>query len=330
MKRAAIKYTGSYIPELEVKNSHVESRLKENGYDVPEGLFAQVMGSETRYYAAETEQASDLAVAAAKKVLKQFPKEDVDLLIFAAACGDLIEPATANIVQSKLGLTCPVFDVKNACNSVVNAMQIADAFIQTGQYRNILIASGEKTSDSIKYDIKDHNDFKDRFASYSFGDAGFAALLTESNKEGFQYHNQISYGEHWPLCTIKGGGSMFPHEPSQLFFSGLTYELRNIFMKYAPEFINDCLKQADKKVDEIDLVCTHQVSNSTFDQLAQSIDCHIDKISRTFSMYGNTAATALPISLEHAIKNNEVGKGSTVMMVGLAAGINISVQLMTL
>lgn len=149
MKRAAIKYTGSYIPEYEVKNSHVESRLKENGYDVPEGLFAQVMGSETRYYAAETEQASDLAVAASKKVLKQFPKEDVDLLIFAAACGDLIEPATANIVQSKLGLTCPVFDVKNACNSVVNAMQIADAFIQTGQYRNILIASGEKTSDSI-------------------------------------------------------------------------------------------------------------------------------------------------------------------------------------
>ena len=331
MKKAAIKSLASYIPDRKIDNNFIESRLAKNGLHVPQGILKNTMGSVIRFYASEAEQASDLAASAACKILQNFPKEDVDLLIFAAACSDLAEPATANIVQAKIGLSCPAFDLKNACNSVMNAIEVACAFICLGHYKNILIASGEKTSVSVQLDVSDSTELRNRFASYSFGDAGFAILLGESEKgEGFEYHRQITYGEYWPLCTVKSGGTMFPQEANQFYFSGKTYELKNQFKHLAPPFVKTCLVEAGYRMEQIDLICTHQVSMHAFADIAECLNYNIDKIVNTFQLYGNTAATSLPISLQYAIEHNLVGRGDLIMLLGLAAGINISVQLLRL
>jgi 3-oxoacyl-[acyl-carrier-protein] synthase-3 len=329
MKKAAIKSLASYIPNRKIDNLFIESRLEKNGLNVPHGILENTMGSALRFYASEAEQASDLAALAANKILQRFPKEDVDLLIFAAASSDLAEPATASIVQAKTGLSCPAFDLKNACNSMTNAIEVACAFICLGHYRNILIASGEKTSVSVKFDISDSIELRERFASYSFGDAGFALLLGESEHgEGFEYHRQITYGEYWPLCTVKGGGTMSPQKANQLYFCGKTFELSNQFIRLAPKFVNACLDEAGYKIEQIDLVCTHQVSKHTFNYIAKFLNVNIDKIVNTFQLYGNTAATSLPLSLQHAIDHGLVSRGDLIMLLGLAAGINISVQLL--
>ena len=122
MNRVFIEHIESYLPGSKITNQCVEEKIRNGGFDIQEGLIEKMIGSEFRYYASKEEQASDLAANAARKLLQAFPGRQIDLLIFAAASSDLIEPATANIVQQKLNLTCPSFDLKNACNSVTNAI----------------------------------------------------------------------------------------------------------------------------------------------------------------------------------------------------------------
>jgi 3-oxoacyl-(acyl-carrier-protein) synthase III len=329
MKNIYLRELEVYLPARKINNDYIEKRIRERGFSIPNGIFKSKMGCDVRYFAEEDEQVSDMAVAAARKILDKFPKEEIDLLIFSAACSDLIEPATANIVLAKLQLSCPAFDVKNACNSVVNAIEIACALIRSGNYKNILIVSGEKPSDGIEYGPTDIESFKNLFASYSFGDGGAALLLgpTEEDK-GFIYHKHQSFGEYWPLCTIKGGGSMFPHDASKLYFSGQTYELKEIFSELGPQFVLKCLKEAGVELASINKICTHQVSMTSYDTIANKLQISEDLIVKTFHLYGNTASVSVPLALYHALKEGSIKKGDLVMLLGMAAGINISVQLL--
>ena len=120
----------SHLPEQQLSNADVAQRINAADVDITGETIDSLIGPCTRRYASATTQASDLAVSAAEKVLRGEQKEDIDLLIFASASADLIEPATANIVQHKLGLNCAAFDIKNACNSVTTAMEVANSLIR--------------------------------------------------------------------------------------------------------------------------------------------------------------------------------------------------------
>ncbi|MEQ1800077.1 MAG: ketoacyl-ACP synthase III, partial [Lacibacter sp.] len=301
MKRVFIEHIESYLPEQRITNKLVEQKIKQGGFDIPEGFIEKMIGCDLRYYAKKDEQVSDLAAIAARKVLAKVPGRKIDLLIFAAASADLIEPATANIVQHKLNLSCPAFDLKNACNSVTNAIEIASSLIMGNSYENILIVCGEKISDSIKYNNIEKETIKDHFAAYSFGDAGVALLLTSTTEDkGFFYHRHHTFGNYWELCRIPGGGSMFPADISKLSFTGDTFGLKNVIYEVAPPFVKECIKEAGITLDDIDLICTHQVSRDTYKMVAETLDYDINKIIQTFHLYGNTAAASVPIALEFA------------------------------
>ncbi|AHM59464.1 beta-ketoacyl-acyl-carrier-protein synthase I [Flammeovirgaceae bacterium 311] len=134
-----ISHVGSYIPVHKLSSREVEDRINQKELFIAPGSLEKLFGVKTRYFAAPGQQCSDLAAAAARKILEQIDLHAIDCLIYASACGDLIEPATANIVQHKLGLTCPAFDVKNACNSFLNGILLATSLIQSGVYKKVLI-----------------------------------------------------------------------------------------------------------------------------------------------------------------------------------------------
>jgi 3-oxoacyl-[acyl-carrier-protein] synthase-3 len=140
--RSTITKIANYKPTRIVTSAQIEDIVRNRGINIPRNIIEQKFGIRERRFADSDTQASDLAVGAATKIINQVDKTTVDCLIFAAGSSDLIEPATANIVQSKLGLFCPTFDVKNACNSFVNGLQLADSLIKSGQYKKILIATG--------------------------------------------------------------------------------------------------------------------------------------------------------------------------------------------
>lgn len=330
MNKVFIKHIESYLPDKSVTNQEVASYAEAGGYGLKGETLNALVGECNRFYAEADQQVSDLAVNAAKKILEKIPGYQIDLLIFASACGDLIEPATANIIQHKLGLDCPAFDIKNACNSISTAIEVASGMMLGNGYNNVLIVSGEKPSDSIRFTDLTRDNITDHIASFTFGDAGVALLLEKTTQPdvGIFYQRSKTFGQYWDLCRVLGGGSMFPRDASKLVFSGNTYELKKVIDKIAPPFVLGCLEEANVRIDDIDFICSHQVSKATAPGINEHLKIGLHKIIQTFPFYGNTASTSMPLALEYALKKDQIKKGNIVMLLGMAAGINLSVQLM--
>jgi 3-oxoacyl-[acyl-carrier-protein] synthase-3 len=162
--------------ELHRRNPKVAPRLP---------MVSRLTGVRRVHVADDDQQASDLAVAASRTVLDRagLGPQDVDLLIFASATQDMIEPATSHITAAKLGVRAPVMDVKNACNSVLNGIEVAEALIGTGRYRRVLVACGEMPTRGVRWDVPDRRTYAMSAAGYTMSDAG-AAVLVEATGAG--------------------------------------------------------------------------------------------------------------------------------------------------
>lgn len=328
MIKAKITHLARYVPERIVTSSELENTINQHLPLLPIGIIESKFGVAQRHFAKENEQASDLAVAAAQKILTLVGKEGIDCLIFAAGSSDLIEPATSVIIQSKLALTCPTFDVKNACNSFVNGLQIANSFIKSNTYKKILLLTGERLSTIIKFKPDSQEDLTKRLACLSMGDAGAAALLEAStNKSGILAEEFETFGDHWDLCTVPGGGSMFPHDPSKVYFEGKTKEMRDIFLDKKGAIFEKCLAKALWQKEDLKWVFMHQVSESTFDLVARSLEVPRSIFYSIIKNHGNIAAVSIPFALSQASESGELQKGDKIVLIGLASGISISVQL---
>jgi 3-oxoacyl-(acyl-carrier-protein) synthase III len=325
--KASIKSVAVHFPENLVHNSDLVGRINYDSPAIKNGALERLLGVKTRHFASDETQVSDLACSAAKKILDKYPNTKIDLLIFAAASSDLIEPATANIVQAKLGLTCPVMDIKNACSSFVSAMQVASAFIDGGVYEHVLIVNGEKLSEVINFSPRSDDHLTRCLASYGLGDAGAAILMSPDAESKIVYQKFCSWGEYWNLCTVEGGGSMAFRDADKYYFESDSRELRNIFSSKIPAFVTECFDEAGWTIDDIDCMITHQVSSSTITEIAVGLGIPVSKCVNTFNRYGNTAAATIPIALHDSIADGRLKKGDKLCIMGLAAGISLSVQL---
>lgn len=322
-----IKDIATYIPSALWTNEAVVSRINKTTNWLHEGMLERSFGIDTRYFAEETEQVSDMATMAAMKLLLRNPGLEVDLMIFASACSDMVEPSTSSIVHHKTGLKCPAFDVKNACNSFVNALHVANAFIQSGMYNNILIISAEKLSDAIRFDPEDTGQLRDNFAALSFGDAAVAAIITEGPKDsGIVFEKLYTEGSYWDLCQISGGGSAYPRDVERTYFSGKTHHLKEAFLRHAPGLVRSAMDSCKWTYADIKHVFTHQVSLDALKTIGQAFRITASQCENTFSQYGNTAAASIPLAIHQALQQNKLKTGDKILILGLAAGINISIQ----
>jgi 3-oxoacyl-[acyl-carrier-protein] synthase-3 len=290
------------------------------------GHLQKLCGIRSRLFAAPDEQVSDLAVAAARCIVSAVGPDAIDFLVMASASSDLIEPATANIVQQKLGLRCPAMDVKNACNSFASGIQVASAMIESDAYRRVLVVNGEKLSDSIRWRYDSQEQLTDNLASFTFGDAGAAMLLerTEEEDQGIVFQRFMTRGEHWTLCTIPGGGSLLPHEMDAYYFSGQTAALRGVVEDKAAALWQECRDELGWDAADIDWVFTHQVSDSTFRVVMCTLGVPLERGVNIFATHGNMAAASIPVCM--ASVKHRFRRGDKILLVGLAAGVSISFQ----
>lgn len=144
-------------------------RTSNPGLRLPTGLISRMTGVRRVHVRHPDQQASDLAADAARAALADVTGP-VDHLIFASASQDLIDPATSHILADKLGLDLPVFDVKNACNSLVNGMQTAYGLIATGQASRVLVASGETPTSAVRWQLSSKQQFLRSFPGYTMSD----------------------------------------------------------------------------------------------------------------------------------------------------------------
>lgn len=308
------------------------SRCSE-GFRPRRGVIEAMSGVRERRVAGDDEQCSDLAVRACRQVLQRagVSVDAIDLVIFASAGQDLIEPATAHIVQAKLGTRCPVFDVKNACNSFLNGVQLAESLILSGANRNVLVAVGEISSRGIAWRANSLKDFKQNMPGYTMGDAGAAALFSPAtNGSGIFYRKFASLSEYWNLTTVSSGGSMNPRGEEHSYIRANSSRLKLAFREIGLPFLQQALCDANVRFDDFERIFVHQVSLPYLNDMLAESGIPVDKVEITVADFGNMAAATLPVALARAIERGAINRGDRVMCLGLASGISIGILMMDL
>lgn len=321
------------LPERVRGAAQTERTLRELNPELtlPTGLIARMTGVERVHVRPEGWEASDLAVAAARLALEESPGP-IDLLMFASASQDLVEPATSHIVNAKLSLGAPVFDIKNACNSVLNAMHVADALIRSGAHRRILIASGEAPTAAVRWKLRDREQFFRSFPGYVMSDGG-AALVLEADDSGAtgilatQFH---SVSELWRIGTLPGGGTMGGHDPESTYFDMDGPALQKAFMELGPEPVHAVLRQQGLTPEDFDFVAIHQVAVPYLPPILDRLGIEPSRILVTVGEHGNLASVTLPLQLQRAREAGRIRPGSLALLIGLAGGISLGVMVVRL
>ncbi|UQA90879.1 3-oxoacyl-ACP synthase III family protein [Streptomyces halobius] len=336
--RARLSAIAVHLPSRYRTMEETRARIAASGgaYAPPPGLLEYVTGVRGVHVRDEGVQASDLAVAAAVKTLCSAGADigEVDLLLFAATAQDLIEPATAHIVAAKLGASCPVFDVKNACNSVLNAVEVACSFIAVGRYRTVLIACGESATDATRWRVPDHEALLRAMPGYTVSDAGAALLLTAGPAgDGDPGVLTLSFSAEsaaWEACVVAGGGSLRGRsnddECTSLQLSG---DLLSTALDNLPSHLEPAHREL-RAIRESAFIAFHQITLQQFHDTSGKLRLPVSRCIATVAEHGNCASASLPLQLVEAQQTHRVEPGDTVGLIGLASGTSVGLALIRL
>lgn len=320
-----------FTPSNLIHNFWIENKLRNSNphINIPLDIITVTTGINTRYFGDDLDYNSTLASQAAKKLFQEYNiiPSDIDLIIFASAGQDMIEPATAHIIQDNLKTNAKVFDIKNACNAFIDSLAIADSFIKTMSFNKILILSGEVSSKAIKWDLKDRNDFKNSFAGYTFGDMG-TAVLVESTKanSGIQKFQHFTDSSYWEAGTLSGGGSRNPRGDEYMYFKGDGAKLKVAVEKKLKHFFHEFMIGNNLYIKDVDYICMHQVSQKYLSELLHELDIPKNIVVDTVSTYGNVASCSIPLQLSLLNKKNMLKSKDNILFLGIAGGMSITMS----
>jgi 3-oxoacyl-(acyl-carrier-protein) synthase III len=332
MSSAAVIGVGHFVPERPVSSDEVEELVTahSDGFVMPQGLIELISGVKERRYADQGVTSSDLASAAGRAALKDADADPmtVDMLIFASASHDISEPATAAIVQDKIGCRDAAFvDVKNACNSFLNGLDFAAAAIATGRARRVLVTSGEMLSPTINWSVENMTDLQRKFAAFTLGDAGAAFLLEASDDEtrGLLPGAFVSDGRQWRLSTVLYGGTLMRADNSRCYFECDSAALQNLALKFLPDLILELSGRLGWTADDLAYVVPHQVSRGVVAELCGAFGYPEERCLVVLDRFGNTAAASIPLAVSLAVQQNLIRRSDKLLFICGAAGFTAGV-----
>ncbi len=322
--RVGITAVAHCLPEREVPTADLQDRVATaSGLRLPAGMFAVTTGIERRRVAADDEYASGLAVRAARQVLADAGLEalDVDLLLFASATRDMVEPATAHVVQHALGSRAHALDVTNACNSFLNGIDLARSMILAGRARRALVVTGETPTRAMRPRLDDLAQARDAFAGYTFGDAGAAVLVQEVGTGGIVDVDSETHSQHWQVGGIFGGGSRHPRGDEHTYFSGDGHTLRGVFEKVGVGILQRLAHRTGWGWDDYARVLVHQVTLPYLHRFVEVTGVPPEKLEVTVPELGNLASATLGVQLSRV--RPQLRTGDRVLLIGLGGGISL-------
>ncbi|GHE43711.1 3-oxoacyl-ACP synthase [Streptomyces longispororuber] len=303
-------------------------RIAAEGLPVPDQPLQRLYGLQSRVIAPPDVYPSALAAAAARTALERAgcPVGDIDLLIYASVTADVEEPATAHIVADALGARCSAFDVKNACNAVISALDIADALIRRGSYRRVLIVSGEVLSRFTRRRIHDRADLTLALATFTGGDLGAAFLVEAASRPGILGSRFAADSSGWRAASVPNPFAQGGHDgrlaEARVDSAGLVASLERGPIKETATLFPDL----DLDPDRVDFVCVHQPSVNLLHYLCRQFSVPRDKILPTVAEYGNVGSSSLPLQLSLAQQHGRLRRGDRVALIGAASGVSVGVM----
>jgi 3-oxoacyl-[acyl-carrier-protein] synthase-3 len=265
---------------------------------------------------------SDLALPACRAALDMagLAASAVDLIVVGTSTGDMISPASACIIQKKLGSTRAVaFDVSAGCPGWVYSLQVAQKFVQDGSHKCALVVGGEVLSNRI--------DYQDRSTCVVFGDGVGAVVVGPCNgsDDGEILSTHLhSDGELWELLYLPGGSA---NPPSQKMVEARMHYVKmqgNEVFKQAVRSLEHVAREAMEHnsltSDQIDWLIPHQANIRIMDEVARRLEIPTEKVIVTVDRYGNTSAGTIPTSLDEAVRDGRIKRGDLVLVNTFGAG----------
>ncbi|MEV3874884.1 3-oxoacyl-ACP synthase III family protein [Streptomyces sp. NPDC002454] len=323
--RVGITSVGAALPERIVTSERLGREVAAaSGLPLPEGLVERTTGIVSRRVAAPGEYASTLAVRAARAALDRAALDpaDLDLLLFASASRDVVEPATAHIVQAELGSRAHAFDLTNACNSFVNGIDTARAMILAGRARRALVVTGETPSRAVRHAPADLEQFRASFAGYTFGDAGAAVVLEAVPNGGILDVDTVTHSAHWRVGGIPGGGSRLPRGDDHTYFHGDGNALREVFEKVGTEVLDRMRTRTGLDWTDFRHVLVHQVTLPYLERFVAVTGVPRERLVVTVDALGNLASATLGVQLDRVY--DDLAPGDRVLFVGLGGGVSMT------
>jgi 3-oxoacyl-[acyl-carrier-protein] synthase-3 len=308
--------TGSYLPGQRVTNHDLAAQLAAKGIETSDEWIVTRSGISARHYAAPEENASDLAVNAARSALEAagLEAEQIDLIIVATSTPDFFGsfPSTACIVQNKLGMrnNSAAFDMGAVCSGFVYALSTADAFIKAGHAKNVLVIGTEVFSRIL--------DFDDRTTCVLFGDGAGAVVLTASEEPGLlavKLHADGSYGDI--LCGPANPGNLAVDQKFLYMDGPAVFKLAVTVLE---KVANEALAAAQMPASSIDWLIPHQANLRIMTGTAKKLGLSTERMVVTVHEHGNTSAASIPLALDAAVRDGRIKPGHNVMMEGVGGG----------
>jgi 3-oxoacyl-[acyl-carrier-protein] synthase-3 len=321
MRKSKIAGVGHYVPERVVTNQDLEKIMDTSHEWIVERTGIQ----ERRYFTEGTDTTANMGTKAARKALAmaQLEARDLDMIVFATLSPDYCFPGSGVLVQRELGIRdIPALDVRNQCSGFIYALSVADQFIKTGMYNNILVIGSEIHSSGL--------DFSDRGRAISviFGDgAGAVVLSPAAEEEGILSTHLHADGEHAeelacldPSSNKKerlthemvDAGTIYPNMNGQTVF-------KNAVVRF-PEVINEALQHNNLQAADIDMLIPHQANLRITTFVQQKMGLPPEKVFSNIQRYGNTTAASVPIALSEAVEQGRIKKGDLVCLAAFGSG----------
>ena len=339
MPKTFIAGIGHYVPENIVTNKDLMKYM-----DTSDDWIQERTGIKERRYAHRTgESTATMGIEAAKKALANagIAATDVDFIIFATLSPDYYFPGCGVLVQRALKMKeIGALDIRNQCSGFVYALSVADQFIKSGMYKNILLVCSEKHSFGLDFSTRGRN------VSVIFGDGAAAVVLqpTEDKERGILSTHLHSDGESAEILAMYNPGTHANYWMEQEFAHLDDAEIGQMFMSHAmienaqnfpnmdgpavfkkavvkfPEVIMEALNYNGYKPSDIDLLIPHQANLRIAQFVQQKLGLSNDKVFNNIEKYGNTTAASIPLALSEAVEQGRVKKGDLLCMAAFGSG----------
>lgn len=317
--RSRVAGVGSFLPEKILTNHDLE-KMVETSHD----WIVQRTGIINRHVVAEDEGTSDMCTKAGKKALEHanLTIDQIDLLIVATLTADYKMPAAACLVQAKLGANnIMAFDLNAACSGFVYSLFVADQFIRTGVYKNIMVIGAESLTRLMNY--------KDRDTCILFGDGAGCFILSRTEPTDPNYlitAHAHAEGAHAELLWAKSGGTRHPFS-QKVWDDGshfMQMKGKEIFKNATRTMVTACveaLTAANTKASDLDWIVPHQANLRITEAVADYLQFPMSKIVSTVHETGNTSAASIPIAFDMAIKDGRIKRGDLILLTAFGAGL---------
>ena len=305
---AHITGVGSYLPDRIVTNEELSERVATSDEWIRERT-----GITQRHLAADDQTTSDLGFIAAQRAIEDagLTSDDIDLVVVATATPDYTFPATATIIQERLGIRHgAAFDLQAVCSGFIYGIHVVEKLVRSGGIRNAVLIGAETFSRIL--------DWEDRTTCVLFGDGAGAVVISESEKEGGILSSFIrSDGRYKDLLYVDGG-------PSKTQTVGHLRMIGNQVFKHAVTDIaaamRQCSEDANIPIEDIDWFVPHQANQRILTGVARKLNISPEKVISTVALHANTSAASVPLAFDSAVKAGKIKRGDLVMLEAFGGG----------